>query len=584
MKQHLENLLQTAVKQLQEQEQLPRIPITIQIDATRDKQFGDFATNIAMSLAKAAQEKPRIIAERIVAALPPSEYVMKVEIAGPGFINFFLSPFALTSVVEKIISEKEAYGTCTIGRGKRILLEFLSSNPTGPLHVGHGRLAALGLVIANLLQAVGFKPFKEYYVNDAGRQMDIVTVSVWMRYLELCHESVEFPANGYQGNYIFDIAKKLKATDNDIFQISAAQITTGLPADEKNGGDKDIYIDALIERAKLLLKDKYQLILDFALNDILTDTREDLAEFGVTYDNWFSERRFTEQGVVDVLLEKLTKSGHVYQRDGALWFRSTDFGDEKDRVLVRSNKQRTYFANDIAYHLDKFERGFDIAIDILGADHHGYTPRMKGAMEASGINPERLINFLIQFVSLYRGKQQVPMSTRGGNFVTLRELRNEVGNDAARFFYVMRKAEQHMDFDLELAKSQSNENPLYYIEYAYARIASVFRQLADRNLEYKEVLGIAHVNQLVDVHERKLLNTLTHYPDLIVNAALNYEPQQLTTYLREVATDFHAYYNACQFLVADENLRNARLVLLRAVRQILLNGLHLLGITPPESM
>lgn len=593
MKHHLESLLQIAVKQLQEAEELPNTPILIQIEPTKDKQFGDYASNLALLLAKSAHKKPRDIAERLIQALPSSEYLQKVEVAGPGFINFFLSSLALTSVVENILTEKDSYGACTIGRGKRILLEFLSSNPTGPLHVGHGRLAAFGSVVANLLQTVGFKPYKEYYVNDAGRQMDILTTSVWVRYINFCYQEINdhgetpilpFPVNGYRGEYVIDIAKKIKQEHQDIFYVEKDVVVKDLPKDETEGGDKEVFIDALIERAKQLLKDKYQILFDIGCQSIVHDIRQDLEEFGVYYDNWFSEKKFVDTGVVDVLLEKLKSSGHIYSREGALWFRSTDFGDEKDRVLVRKNGQRTYFANDVAYHLDKFDRGYDIAIDIFGSDHHGYIPRMKAAIEASGINPERLINLLLQFVMLYRGKQQISMSTRGGSFVTLRELRNEVGNDAARFFYLLRKGEQHIDFDLDLAKAQSNENPLYYIQYAYARIASVFRQLQEKQLQYNEINGLAHINLLDQDHERQLLNALTRYSEIIINAALNYEPHLLTNYLRELAADFHSYYNACQFLVTDDKLRDARLALIRAVRQILLNGLHILGIKPPESM
>src|SRR5579885_3666268 len=337
-------------------------------------------------------------------------------------------------------------------------------------------------------------------------------------------------------------------------------------------------------RAKALLGDKYEPVFILGLDNVLADIRDDLAEFGVHYDNWFSERQFISTDVVDKLLDKLKESGHVYEQDNGLWFKSTEFGDEKDRVLVRSNGQRTYFANDVAYHLSKFERGFDIAIDIFGADHHGYVPRMKAAMEASGINPERLVHLLLQFVTLYRGGSQVQMSTRSGTFVTLRELREEVGNDAARFFYVMRKGEQHIDFDLDLAKAQSNENPVYYVQYAFARICSVFKQLAERNLSYDEANGLSHLSLLSQPHERQLLNTISRYPDMIVNAALHYEPHQLTNYLRDLAADFHAYYNSHQFLVEDTGLRNARLALVTATRQTLLNGFNLLGISAPESM
>lgn len=584
MKQHLENLIQKAVKQLQELGELPSIPAFIQIDATKDKQYGDFASNIAMILAKSAQKTPREIAERITQVLPPSSYVQKVEIAGPGFINFFLSPQALYESVPKILEEKENFGRSALGRGKRILVEFLSSNPTGPLHVGHGRHAAFGAVISNLLDAIGFQTYREYYVNDAGRQMDILTASIWLRYLGLCEENIVFPANAYQGDYVIDIARMLKDKHGSDFQIPALQILENLPLDEPQGGDKEIYIDAVIGRAKNMLGYKYQVIADFGLESILSDISDDLAEFGVHYDNWFSERKFVATDVVDKLLGKLKESGHTYERDGALWFRSTDFGDTKDRVLVRSNGQRTYFANDVAYHLNKFERGFDIAIDIFGSDHHGYVSRMKAAMQASGIDPERLVYMLVQFVTLYRGKEQVQMSTRGGDFVTLRELREEVGNDVARFFYVMRKCEQHIDFDLDLAKAQSNENPVYYVQYAHARICSVFKQLNEWNMHYDEKNGIAHLHLLTQPHERQLLNTLSCYPDTIINAALHYEPHLLTNYLRDLAADFHAYYNSHQFLVEDDALRNARLALISAARQMLLNGFNLLGITAPESM
>jgi arginyl-tRNA synthetase len=584
MKQHIETLIQNALSQLKDSGYLPEMPSLIQVDATKDKQHGDFASNVALILAKVTQKKPRELADRIIQALPASQYVIKAEVAGPGFINFFLSPDALTGVVARVLAEKEKYGRSKIGREKKVLVEFLSSNPTGPLHVGHGRGGAFGAVVSNLLDAVGFKTYREYYVNDAGRQMDILTASIWLRYLALCGETIIFPANAYRGEYVVGIAKAIFDQHDRHFHVSANQVFENLPPDEPQGGDKEVYIDAIIARAKALLGDKYEPVFILGLDNVLADIRDDLAEFGVHYDNWFSERQFISTDVVDKLLDKLKESGHVYEQDNALWFKSTDFGDEKDRVLVRSNGQRTYFANDVAYHLSKFERGFDIAIDIFGADHHGYVPRMKAAMEASGINPERLVHLLLQFVTLYRGGSQVQMSTRSGTFVTLRELREEVGNDAARFFYVMRKGEQHIDFDLDLAKAQSNENPVYYVQYAFARICSVFKQLAERNLSYDEANGLSHLSLLSQPHERQLLNTISRYPDMIVNAALHYEPHQLTNYLRDLAADFHAYYNSHQFLVEDTGLRNARLALVTATRQTLLNGFNLLGISAPESM
>lgn len=583
MKHHIENLLRSALIKLNTKEVIPSVPAFIQVDASKDKQHGDFASNIALVIAKMAKKNPREIAQTIIDTLPDSSFIKKIEVAGPGFINFFLTPEALANVVSQVLTAKKEYGRSEIGRNKKIIVEFLSSNPTGPLHVGHGRHAAFGAVVCNLLTMVGFNIYREYYLNDAGRQVDILTISVWLRYLSM-HTDILFPANGYKGQYVIDIANSLHAQYHEAFKVPIELIYKDLPKDEAEGGDKEIYIDALIVRAKQLLAHHYQTIFDFSVAKMVEDMRSDLAEFGVYYDHWFSEREFVATKAVEKFLQLLKKSGHTYERDQALWFRSTDFGDEKDRVLIRSNGTPTYFVNDAAYHLNKFERGFDLAIDIFGADHHGYVPRMQAAMQASGINPERLIHLLVQFVSLYRGEQQISMSTRGGSFVSLRELRNEVGNDAARFFYVMRKSEQAMDFDLELAKAQSNDNPVYYIQYAYARICSVFKQLKERAVSYDEAKGLAHLQLLNQDAERQILNTIARYPDMIINAALQYEPHQLTNYLRDLASDFHAYYNSHQFIVEDNALRDARLALILSVRQVLSNGFHLLGISAPESM
>ena len=584
MKQHIEQLIQSALNEVQSAKGLSDVPAIVQVENTKDKSHGDFASNIAMVLAKPMQMKPRDIAELIVRALPESDYVQKVEIAGPGFINFFLSPRALLDVVPTILTQKENFGRCTIGRGKKVLVEFVSSNPTGPLHVGHGRHGAFGSVVCNLLDAVGFKTYREYYVNDAGRQMDILATSIWLRYLGLCGEEIVLPANAYRGDYVVEISRALKNQYGEQFKFPSKQVFEALPPDEPQGGDKEIYIDAVIERAKHLLGGNYAIVFDLGLESIIDDISNDLSEFGVQFDNWFSERSLVASAVVDKMLETLRARNDLYEKDGAIWFRASDFGDEKDRVLVRSNGQRTYFANDVAYHLNKFERGFDIAIDIFGSDHHGYVPRVKAAIKAAGIDPERLIHLLGQFVTLYRGGEQVQMSTRSGSFVTLRELREEVGNDAARFFYVMRKYDQHIDFDLDLAKSQSNENPVYYVQYAFARICSVFKQLAERHMTYDEANGLSHIDLLTETHERQLLNTLSRYPDILISAAINYEPHVLTNYVRELAADFHAYYNAQQFLVEEAALRDARLALVSATKQVLLNGFSLLGISAPETM
>lgn len=584
IKQTIENLLQHTVQRLQSLGELPAIPAFIQVDVSKDKRHGDFSSNIAMILAKIAQKKPQEIAKRITQVIAESPYLLKIEIAGPGFINFFLSQNAFNQVILKILKEKENYGRSSLGRNKQVQIEFVSSNPTGPLHVGHGRHAAFGAVVANLLEAVGFKVYREYYINDAGRQMDILTVSIWLRYLELCGDHIVFPVNAYKGSYVIDIARILQEKYQAQLQIPSKDFFMELPANEAQGGDKELYIDAVIERARKLLKEKYQEIFDLGLKCMLDDIRNDLEEFGVHFDQWFSERKLVHTNVVDAFLEKLAITQCTYERDHAIWFRSTDFGDEKDRVLVRSNGQCTYFCNDAAYHLNKFERGFDLLIDIFGADHHGYIPRMKAVIKASGIDPERLIYLLVQFVTLYRGGEQVQMSTRGGNFVTLRELRQEVGNDAARFFYVMRKSEQHMDFDLDLAKSQSNENPVYYVQYAYARICSVFKQLSDKMKHHDEKEGFDSLHLLTQNEEHQLLLTLSRYPEIVTQAALQYEPYQLTNFLRELATDFHAYYNSHQFIVDNDALRNARLSLISVVQQTLLNGLMLLGVSAPESM
>ncbi len=584
-KQHIEQLLQTALVTLSQSGLISTELPQIQVDTTKDKQHGDFASNIAMILAKPLQRKPRDIAEILIKALPSSSYIAKVEIAGPGFINFYLTPDALYSVIAEICSAGDQYGQCDIGQGKRVMIEYVSANPTGPLHVGHGRHAAYGAVVADLLETVGYNVHREYYVNDAGRQMDILGASTWLRYLALCGETVTFPANGYKGDYVIDVARRLLAEHGQQFHLPAQTLFQDLPLDEPAGGDKEIYIDAIVAKAKELLGAvHYKIVFDMALNSILDDIRDDLAEFGVTYQNWFSEREFVQTDVVDRNLKTLKEKGLTYEREGALWFRSTDFGDEKDRVLVRSNGVRTYFANDFSYHINKFERGFDDAIDIFGADHHGYVPRIKAGMQARDIQPDQLTYLLVQFVTLYRNGQQIQMSTRSGSFVTLRELREEVGNDAARYFYVMRKCEQHVDFDLDLAKAQSNENPVYYIQYAYARICSVLRQLSEKSMTYQQTEGLQHLTQLTEPHELQLISTLGRYPTAIRSAAIQHEPHILTNYLRDLATDFHSYYNSHPFLVEESTLRNARLTLILAARQVLANGLKLVGVTAPERM
>ncbi len=586
MKQQLAQLLAQAYAALQSQGMIPvDHAANILVERARDRSHGDFATNLAMTLAKVARRKPRELAEAIVAALPSSPEVTRVEIAGPGFINFHLSPAAYHGVVSEILAQGDVYGRSELGQGQSVQVEFVSANPTGPLHVGHGRGAAYGATVADLLAAVGYAVHREYYVNDAGRQMDILATSVYLRYLELAGIELPFPSNGYQGDYVWDIGATLHRNHGNDWAFTAEELMRDIPADAPDGGDKEEHIDALIERAKSLLgAERYREVFDEGLNSILANIRQDLKEFGVEYDEWFSERSLTETGSVDKAIARLQASGHVYEQNGALWFCSTDFGDEKDRVVVRDNGQKTYFASDIAYHMNKLERGYGRVIDIWGADHHGYVPRVKAALTALGDDASKLDVLLVQFAILYRGGEKAQMSTRSGEFVTLRELRHEVGNDAARFFYVLRKCEQHMDFDLDLAKSQSNDNPVYYIQYAHARVMSVFRQLPEKGMVWDQAQGAQGMHLLHESHEESLMVKLSRYPEVLEAAAINHEPHQLAHYLRELANEFHTYYNAHQFLVGDPALRNARLNLIQAVRQVLANGLGLLGVSAPDSM
>ena len=569
----LAGLIQRALEQLVPAGTTARI----QLDRPKQAQHGDFACNIAMLLAKELRSNPRAIAQKILDALPASPDLEKAEIAGAGFINLFLTERYKQQVVGRVIAAGSRYGSNNTGQGRKTQVEFVSANPTGPLHVGHGRGAAYGASVASILSTAGFAVSREYYVNDAGRQMDILALSTWLRYLELGGEAVGFPPNAYQGDYVRDMAAELRKADGARYHRTWSQ-ASACAADV--GTDPERHLDDLIANAKQLLDADFDRVHRHALDTQLNDCREDLAEFGVSFDRWFSERSLFTSGQVDRAVEQLEQRGHIYVQDGAKWFRSSDFGDEKDRVVQRENGLYTYFASDIAYHLDKFERGFDLVIDVWGADHHGYVPRVKGALSALGQEPARLDVALVQFAVLYRNGEKVSMSTRSGEFVTLRELRREVGNDAARFFYVMRKSDQHLDFDLDLAKSQSNENPVYYIQYAHARVCSVLAQWGGD----ESVLQSADPAPLVSPHEAAVLKLLMEYPEVIENAARDLAPHSVAFFLKELAGEFHSYYNAERFLVEDAALTRARLALALAVRQILRNGLALLGVTAPEKM
>jgi arginyl-tRNA synthetase len=549
----------------------------IALERPRQAGHGDYACNLALQLAKPLKRNPRDIAQALVRALPPSPLVARAEVAGAGFINLFLTPTAKQGVVHEILAQGERYGRIDFGQGKKVQVEFVSANPTGPLHVGHGRGAAFGASLANVLDAAGFAATREYYVNDAGRQMDILALSTWLRYLELNGLSVAFPPNAYQGEYVRNMAQSIaQAHGGRYVHTPAALLESVTPADQ----DVEAHLDGLIANAKKVLGEDYAYVHDFVLTEQLGDCRNDLLEFGVTFDHWFSESSLYDSGQVERSLEKLQQAGYLYVQDGAKWFRSSAFGDEKDRVVQRENGQYTYFAADIAYHLNKFERGFELVIDVWGADHHGYVPRVKGALQALGLNPEQLTVALVQFAVLYRDGKKVSMSTRGGEFVTLRELRSEVGNDAARFFYVLRKSDQHLDFDLDLAKSQSSDNPVYYVQYAHARICSVLEQWG----EDEAGLRSADLQALASEQELQILGLLMDYPAVIEDAARDLAPHLVAFYLKDLAAAFHSYYNSTHFLVDDERMRLARLSLIVAVRQVLASGLRLLGVRAPTKM
>ena len=559
----------------------------ILLERPRDAAHGDFASNLAMQLARRLKKNPRDIALQLVHELPASSLVAKAEVAGAGFINFTLEAGAKTAVIGEVLKEAARYGRLTLGGRKKVQVEFVSANPTGPLHVGHGRGAAYGASLASLLDFAGWDVTREFYVNDAGRQMDILAVSTWLRYLELNGVSLVFPPNGYQGDYVREMAGQIRAAHGDKYAHAAAVVEAGLPllpdpdrSDDEAKKQREAYLDGLIARAKELLGCDWSYVHQHVLSEQLADCRDDLEQFGVHFEVWFSEKALFDTGLVARAVDLLDKKGHLYVQNGAKWFKSTAFGDEKDRVVQRENGLYTYFASDIAYHLNKYERGFDKMINIWGADHHGYIPRVKGAITAIDLDAEKLQVALVQFAVLYRNGQKASMSTRSGEFVTLRALRGEVGNDACRFFYALRKSDQHLDFDLDLAKSQTNENPVYYIQYAHARVCSV---LAQWDGEAETLLEAAY-SRLDSPRELALANRLAEFPEVIAAAARDLAPHQIAFYLKDLAADFHAWYNAERMLVDEAALRDARVALAAAVRQVIVNGMTLLGVSCPTSM
>ena len=581
MKNKLQELLKKTLNQLAIDENWQIPSDILSIERTRDPQFGAFTSHVAMGLAKSVGRPSRELAEKIKTHFPKHVDIIKIEVAGPGFLNFYLSEQVHQEIIKTILSEKKDYGrsknAMINNSSTKIHLEFVSANPTGPLHVGHGRGAVFGDVLGNLLKAVGHDVHKEYYLNDVGRQMQILALSIWLRYLMLYDEPISLPKKAYQGDYLFDIAQNLKDDHHEKFRISASELTV------ENTEDPEHVLNHLIATAQQTLGDEnFQLILDTGLHVIRQGIEDDLKDFGITFDEWFSERSLVDQGDIEQSIEALR--AYTYKKDGALWFRATDFGDDKDRVLIRDNGQITYFASDVAYHHNKFLREFNQLIDVMGSDHHGYITRLKAVIQALGHSVKDCTVKLVQFAILYRGRERVQMSTRSGLFVTLKALYDEIGKDAARFFYIMRKCEQHLDLDLELAKLKTNENPVYHIQYAHARICSVFRQLPEKMINFMPNEALAHLGQLNTAHEKALLTTLARYPELIQNAAGKQEPHLLTQYLRDLAHEFHSYYNAYKILVDDPALRDARLLLMKATQQVLINALGILGIRAPESM
>ena len=586
LKSHLAELMRAALLSVAPTESAT----SIHIERPKQAAHGDFSCNLAMQLARSIKRNPRQLAQLLVSELPYSVLVDTAEVAGAGFINFRVSAAAKLEVVRSILEQGDAFGRSTAGDRRKVLVEFVSANPTGPLHVGHGRGAAYGDSLCKLLDFAGWDVTSEYYVNDAGRQMDILAVSTWLRYLDLCSPGAEhlpFPANAYQGDYVRDMARQLFAAHARRYLRPSASICDGLAGlpdgartDAAAAQQREAHLDSLIVKARHLLGEEWTYLHDFVLTEQLADCRGDLEESGVHFDIWFSEQSLFSIGLVARCVERLEKSGHLYVQDGARWFRSTAFGDEKDRVVQRDNGLYTYFASDIAYHLNKYERGFQRIINVWGADHHGYIPRVRGAISALGLDPELLEVALVQFAVLYRSGWKAQMSTRSGDFVTLRTLREDVGNDACRFFYVLRKSDQHLEFDLDLAKSESNDNPVYYIQYAHARVCSLLGLWGGE----QKTLTAARLELLDSPHQLALAARLGGFPEVVETAASELAPHLIAFYLKDLAAEFHSYYNAERILVDEPALQCARVALATAVRQVIHNGMAILGVSCPESM
>jgi len=523
----------------------------VQIEVPGNPEHGDFSSNLAMTMARIEKKSPRQIADALIAALADCDFLSKVEVAGPGFINFTLTPTCWYEVLDDITARGKAYGLSRVGQGRRVQVEFVSANPTGPLHIGHGRGAAVGDAVAAILQAAGFDVQREYYVNDAGNQVATLGRSIWMRLREQNGETIVFPEDGYQGGYIRDLAIKLREVDPAIEQLEESEA---------------------VKRCT-----------DFGVTEVLKWIAADLKDFGITFDNWFSEQSLYDRNMVEIELAKLAAKGLSYERDGALWLRTTDYGDDKDRVLIKSDGSPTYFASDVAYHMEKFDRGFERVIDVWGADHHGYVPRMKAVVAGLGHPSDDLEVLLIQMVNLLRDGQPYTMGKRSGNFVTLREVVDEVGSDACRFYFLMRRSDSQLDFDLELAKRQSSDNPVYYVQYAHARVCSIKRNAQEQGVALPKQ-GAVDLSSLILPEELLLAKHLARYPETVVGAAQSCEPHRIVYYLQELAAQFHSYYNRQRILVEDPATTQARLYLIDGVSTVLANALNLLGVDAPERM
>ncbi len=562
MKEPLRELVLQAIQSLQNDATLPADPGPpgFVIERARSREHGDFACNAAMLLAKAARAKPRELAEKLVAALPANTLVGKVEIAGPGFINFHLAAGAYHAEVRRIMAEGAAYGRNASGKGRTVGVEFVSANPTGPLHVGHGRNAAIGDCLSRLLDAAGWNVKREFYYNDAGVQIANLAISVQARARGITPDDSNWPENGYRGDYIAEVARAYLDRES---VVADGETITG-------AGDVDD-LDA---------------IRRFAVASLRHEQDLDLQAFGVGFDTYFLESSLYTDGKVEETVRELIAHGHTYEDGGALWLRTTDFGDDKDRVMRKSDGTYTYFVPDVAYHLSKWQRGYGKAITVLGSDHHGSLARVKAGLQALDLGiPKGYPDYMLyQMVTVMKGGEEVKISKRAGSYVTLRDLIDEVGKDATRYFLISRKSDSQLVFDIDLARSQSNDNPVYYIQYAHARVCSVLRQAPEKGFTVDLAEGLTHLARLDNEHEQILLTELSKYPEVVEAAATTLEPHLLAGWLRELANAFHTYYNSHQFLVEDAALRNARLALVVATRQVLKNGLDLLGLGAPEKM